>query len=110
MGCDYYIAKMLEVFFIEEVSGKVAEKVEYIELYKEPGYFGYIHYDSDSDSYNENERRCLRVTYKPLILCEAGLWKNDKIKRKYDSIIVSNGVDVDKIIKVVKFESRFLRI
>jgi hypothetical protein len=92
MGFDYYIIKKLGITF---------ENDDYktIEIKRE-GRWLELNDDSDTDIDYKKE---LEVTYIPKTLYNNGEWKSSHIKEKYD-IYAKEGV-----VKIVKFEVRFLR-
>lgn len=87
MGCDYYICKVLSIFYEE----KDECSYDSIELSRDRGYF----YDSDSDSdvedrrtFGEKYNHYLKSNFKPLVVYTLeGGWKNDFIKSKYNDLV-----------------------
>ena len=105
MGCDYYVIKILEIEY--EENG--IKRTEEIEVDIDRRYF-LDYYDEDSDAesdinYEEKYQHYLTVNYVPLILFENGKWKSDRIKEKYEMMIIN----VTNLIKVTKKEKRKLR-
>lgn len=109
MGCDYYIVKQLKIDFED------GDNYETIELNREREYFPdnvYNDIDSDDSDYEERLNKqydeYLKVYYKPIVIYCNGAWKNEKIKNKYEKLVLEFCKN-KKINTIIKEEQRYLR-
>jgi len=105
MGCDYYIVKVLHIYYNEN------DYLE-IELERERCYYFYS-CDSDEENYeeqiNEYIKDILTPKMKPIILYSNNNFTNSSFEIKYKTIVVDEinrnnkqWCDIHKIIKVEK--------
>ncbi len=100
MGCDYYIIKVLEVYYMTKQPDNV--NMDIIEIERQRGYI-YDSYDSDEEDRIEKH---LVVTYEPKVLYESNAWKSEYIQTKYESMI-RNMNTVSRIVKTEMRERRY---
>jgi hypothetical protein len=110
MGCDYYIAKCLNIYYND---------TDYlvVELERKRCYY-YFQYDEDSDDYddkiNEYIKECLTPEMKPIIIYSSNSFNKVNSETKYKSLIEneinSYGKKWSEITKIIKVESRFERV
>ncbi len=103
MGCDYYICKMVCIYFDDFIENKLT-----IEIERKRGYFN----NSDED-YNEYKKKCLTPVDKPIIIYSNNNFIKQLYEDKYKNII---GHEIRKynkewheISKIVQIETRFER-
>lgn len=101
MVCDYYIIKQLR---IEHPNG-----IDIIELDRKRCYF----YESEKGKSESEFQHYLKLTFKPLVLCENYHWESEKTRDKYIGIIYDklkhfNNAS-DNINLVIKEELRYFR-
>jgi len=110
MGCDYYIAKLLNIYYND---------IDYlvVELERERGYY-YFQYDEDSHDYddkiNEYIKYCLTPEMKPIIIYSNKSFNKVNYETKY-KILIENEINNSgkkwcEIIKIIKVEERFERV
>jgi len=110
MGCDYYIVKLLNIYYND---------TDYlvIELERERCYYNF-QYDEDSDDYddkiNEYIKYCLTPQMTPIIIYSNNSFNkvNSEIKYKIliENEINDNGKKWCEITKIIKVEDRFERM
>ena len=112
MGCDYYISKVLRVYY---------NTIEYlsIEIDRKKGYFSDIIWDEDEDDeeYDRKQEEYLKDVLtpktKPIIIYNEGAFNKSNTETKYKSIIEERlnicGKKWSDIIKIIKVEVRFER-
>jgi hypothetical protein len=115
MGCDYYIIKQLEVKYINDDDNEMNTTIE---SNRERCYFPDLADSQDSDdstsseSYNSRFNRkygkYLNVTYQPRVLFNNGKWKSERVRKKYENLIISE-IGSDLLLHIVKQEVRYLR-
>jgi hypothetical protein len=110
MGCDYYIIKVLYVYYNDNT-------YKSIEVDRDKGYFCFD-FDDDDPEYekkmNEYIEKMLNPHMSPIILYDNYSFKNMSYQNKYKSLI-ENEIskyykkwnDIKKIIKVEEREERF---
>jgi hypothetical protein len=108
MGCDYYILKVLHIYYNE---------TDYldIELNREKGY--YYSYDSDEENYEDKVsdyiNDILTPKMKPIMLYENNNFIQPSFETKYKTIIDNeinkNNMRWSHIHKIVKVEERYER-
>ena len=109
MGCDYYIVKVLRVYFndIEYIS---------IELNRNKGYY-YYDFDEDEEDYDkkviDHINKCLTPQMVPIILYDNNSFKNVLYETKYKLFVQNEIIKYHKkwsdIIKIIKVERRYER-
>jgi len=110
MGCDYYITKVLQIYYSE------TEIVEY-ELERERGYFNYNNFDEDDDNYEEDIKSYINSVLtpqtKPIILYNNSNFNKPITEKKYKTLVEFLLREHKKswadIIKIIKVEERFER-
>jgi chromosomal replication initiation ATPase DnaA len=110
MGCDYYIVKVLQIYYND---------TEYMEceLERERGYFYCDKFDEDEDDYeeqiNEYIKDILTVQMKPIQIYENNSFRKLLFETKYKDIVENelkdNGKKWCEITKIVKIEKRYER-
>lgn len=105
MGCDYYIQKILRIYF---------EDNDYLSFVvdRERGYYFNI-YDEDEEDYetklNEYIKECLTPKMDPIIIYD-NQFKNSTYETKYKSIVENFMKDCGRlfsdITKIIKVEVR----
>jgi hypothetical protein len=109
MGCDYYIAKVLYIYY---------NNIDFIplELGREKGNY-YYNFDMDDIDYEEKvieyKKNILNVKYDPIILYDNFTFKKISYENRYKSII-ENEINKyqkkwDDIISIIKVEERYER-
>ena len=111
MGCDYYIYKVLHIYFNEN---------DYLELIvdREKGYFGDMQYDEDNDDYDEKLEEYIKEELKPqfdpIIIYNNNSFNKTSTELKYKNLIqekineyCKNWYEIKKIIKLEKRIMRF---
>ena len=106
MGCDYYIQKVLRIYF--EDDDYLCFVVE-----TERGYYMDI-YDEDEEDYetkvNEYKKKCLTPDIEPIIIYN-GAFNKSASETKYKSIVENFMNDCGKkfsdITKIIKVEHRY---
>jgi hypothetical protein len=109
MGCDYYILKVLHIYYNEN------DYLE-IELERERCYYFYS-CDSDEENYeeqiNEYIKDILTPKMKPIILYSNNNFTNSSFEIKYKTIVVDeinrNNKQWCDIHKIIKVEKRYKR-
>jgi len=109
MGCDYYILKVLHIYYNEN------DYLEF-ELDRERCYYFYS-YDSDEENYdnkvNEYIKDILTPKMKPIILYSNNNFTNSLFETKYKTIIDNeinkNNMQWCHIHKIMKVEKRYER-
>lgn len=110
MGCDYYITKVLQMYYSE------TEFIEF-ETSRERCYFYYEILDEDDDNYDENlksyKKSVLTPKSAPIILYINGKFNKPITEEKYKTFVeyevTHNGKKWSDIIKIIKVEKRFER-
>lgn len=107
MGCDYYIFKLLHVFFNE---------TDYLEIQLdiERGYFDDLQFDEDADDYDEKVvehiKEVLTPKVAPIMIYENGSFNKSSCESKYRLMVETEIFEHDKvwsdIIKIIKVEER----
>jgi hypothetical protein len=110
MGFDYYIIKVLQVYYSE---------TEYFdfELERQRANFYNDLYDEDEDNYDEKleayKKSMLTPQMEPIIIYSNGVFNKPSCERKYKSHIEYEikyiGKNWSDIIKILKVEKRFER-
>ena len=109
MGCDYYILKVLHIYYNE---------TDYLdfELNREKGYY-YYSYDSDEENYEDKVSEyindILTPKMKPIMLYENNNFIQPSFETKYKTIVDNeinkNNMRWGHIHKIVKVEERYER-
>ncbi len=103
MGCDAYNETVLSI----EVKGN--DFPHEIILDKEPIYF-FDSLDSDTEDYEEqrNIRDKLRwnIPRNEILIFSDGIYRTDKLREKYESLVKSNVSDKSFITKIIKYNRR----
>jgi len=107
MGCDYYILKLLRVFY------KDNEYLEF-ELEREKGYYDDYQFDEDADDFDEklNEHIAMALTIKmdPITIYTNGRFNKSSCESKYKTLVENELIRYDKnwsdVIKIIKLEVR----
>ena len=110
MGCDYYIIKVLQIFYEED------QYLEF-ELNRERSYYRYEDFDEDSEDYEvklkEYIKNCLTVQIEPIFLYKDGTFNKELSEIKYKNIVENEinkyNMDFSKIKKIIKVEKRHER-
>jgi len=110
MGCDYYIVKVLQIYYEEN------EYLEF-ELNRERGYYHYEDFDEDADDYEvklkEYINNCLTVQIEPIVLYKDGAFNKELSEIKYKNLVENEinkyNMNFSKIKKIVKVEKRHKR-
>lgn len=110
MGCDYYIIKVLQIYY---------EHNEYLEfeLNRERSYYRYEDFDEDADDYEvklkEYIKNCLTVQIEPIVLYKDGAFNKTLSEIKYKTLVENqiNKYDIKwhNVIKIMKVEKRHER-
>ena len=105
MGCDYYIQKVLRIYFEDDYLCCIvgSERGYYMDLY-----------DEDEEDYelkvNEYTKECLTPKMEPIILYN-GSFNKSSYETKYKSIVENFMNDCGKkfsdITKIIKIEDRY---
>ena len=111
MGCDYYILKVLRIYY-----NKNNYHYFSIELNRQKCYYNYD-YDEDEEDYepkvNNYIKTCLIPLMKPIIIYNNDKFNKSMYETKYKSMIENemnnHGKIWSDIIKIIKVESRFER-
>jgi len=109
MGCDYYIEKVLHIYY---------NNIDYfpIELCRDKGDY-YYDFDIDDIDYekkiNEYKKNILTSQIEPIILYDNNRFKKISYEIKYKQLI-ENKINIyhkkwDDIIKIIKVEERYER-
>ena len=109
MGCDYYIVKVLHIYYNE---------IDYLdfELNRERGYY-YYQFDKDEENYEDKVSEyindILTPKIKPIMLYENNNFIQLSFETKYKTIVDNeinkNNMRWDHIHKIVKVEKRYER-
>ena len=113
MGCDYFIDKDLYIYYKNN-------KVTFINIDHEKGYFYEIDIDVDEEQYDKKYDECIREQLKPrmkpIIIYKNNNFINSNLETKYKKLIedsinnkILNKNIWEDIIKIVKKESRYER-
>jgi len=107
MGCDYYILKLLRIYYKEN---------EYLEteLDREKGYYDDCQFDEDADDYeeklNEYIQQMLTPRIEPIIIYSNGKFNKSSCESKYktliENIITKDNKQWCEITKIIKVEER----
>jgi chromosomal replication initiation ATPase DnaA len=109
MGCDYYILKLLRIYYND------AHYLE-IELDRQKGYYD-DQFDEDAEDYDDQLNKyienILTVKMDPIIIYNQGQFKKTSCESKYKTLIENelkkydkNWLDVTKIMKVEERRER----
>lgn len=109
MGCDYYILKVLRIYYNE------AHYLD-LEVNRERGYY-YYSYDTDEENYADKVSAyindILTPKMQPILLYENNHFIQSSFETKYKTMIENemnkNKLTWDHIDKVVKVEERYER-
>jgi hypothetical protein len=109
MGCDYYIIKLLRIYYSNN---------EYLdlELHRERGYYNYS-YDEDEDDYEEKvwqyKKYVLTPEMNPIVIYNNNSFHKIHFEDKYKSLVETeinkHNKSWSEIIKIMKIEERYLR-
>jgi hypothetical protein len=107
MGCDYYILKLLHIYYSE------TEYVE-VELDRERGYYDDLQFDEDADDFDEKiceyMEEVLKPTIDPIVIYSNNNFNKSSCKSKYESLVTSeinkNNKTWNEIKKIIKVEER----
>ena len=109
MGCDYYIIKLLQIYYNDK---------DYldIELERERGDY-YWEYDEDEDDYKEKvaayKKDVLTPRMQPIIIYTACAFKKPIFETKYATLVndelTKYGKNWAEITRIVKVEQRYER-
>jgi HD superfamily phosphohydrolase len=107
MGCDYYILKLLHIYYSE------TDYVE-LELTRERGYYDDLQFDEDADDYDEKVsehiREMLTPKTEPIVIYINNRFNKLSCAEKYKTIIETEINQRDKkwceITKIIKVEER----
>ena len=107
MGCDYYIFKILRIYYINEPF------CSDIILSRENGYY-YYYGDEDHPDYQIDHEdyvsRQLELSMRPILVYTNNSYLSENLKNKYSKIIEetieNDSQNTKNIIKVVKVEER----
>jgi hypothetical protein len=110
MGCDYYILKLLRIYYSD------SDYLE-VELERERGYYDDLQFDEDADDYeekiNEHIRQTLLPKTEPILIYSNGEWNKSLCETKYKGLIENELNIVNKnwqdVTKVIKLEYRHER-
>jgi hypothetical protein len=108
MGCDYYIVKVLQIFYTE------TEYLE-VEIDRERGYYDDLHIDEDADDYDDKIRAhmedCLIPKVDPFVIYSNGAFHKSSCESKYKTLVDNelNKCGKSDILKIVKVEIRWER-
>ena len=110
MGCDYYITKVLNIYYTEN---------EYFdnEIDRERGYFNDDIFDEDDDNYEEIMKSykisVLTPQISPILIYNNGKFNKPITEANYkyiiEDILINNGKKWSDVIKIIKVEKRFER-
>ena len=104
MGCDYYIQKVLRIYFNDEFLS--------FEVDRERGYFNYMSDEDDETKMDEYIKHVLTPKTEPIIIYNNGFNKPTS-EKKYKSIIErllnDSGKSWSEITKIIKIEVRYER-
>ena len=107
MGCDFYIIKLLRVYYND------AEYLE-LELNREKGYYEDLEFDEDADDYDEKiteyMQQVLTVKVEPIIIYTNSKFNKSSCSEKYKTIVESELNRYNKkwsdVIQIIKVEER----
>lgn len=107
MGCDYYILKLLHIYYNEN------DYVE-VELTRERGYYDDLQFDEDANDYDEKVtehiREMLTPKTEPIVIYINNRFNKLSCAEKYRTLIETEINQRDKkwseITKIVKVEKR----
>jgi hypothetical protein len=110
MGCDYYILKLLQIYYNDN------DFLE-IELDRERGYYDDFQFDEDADDYdekiNEHIQQILIPKVDPIIIYKNNAFNKSSCESKYKTLVENKLKKYDKkweeIIKIIKVEERHER-
>lgn len=109
MGCDYYILKVLKIFFNDNDKDYLE-----VELDRKRGYYEYDKYDEDEEDYQEKMNEYIKITLtprmKPILIYNNNSFNTSTFEIKYKTTVENELHDYDKkwseITKIVKVEVR----
>jgi hypothetical protein len=107
MGCDFYILKLLHIYYSEN------EYLE-IEINREKGYYNDLQFDEDADDFDElihkHMEEMLIVEFDPIIIYSNNKFHKSYCECKYKTLIESELNKCDKswsqVTKILKVEER----
>jgi len=110
MGCDYYIVKLLHIYY------NVTEYLE-IELDRERMYYDEFDYDEDADDYHEKweayTSEILTPKMSPIVIYGDGRFRKEVFESKYKEIVDiklhKHSKNWDEVVKIIKVEERHER-
>jgi hypothetical protein len=111
MGCDYYITKVLQMYYNEN------ECLEF-EVERQKGYYYYDNYDEDEDNYEKMidayKKDILTPQINPIIIYINGKFNKPSTEEKYKTLIDCEikyciNKTWSDITKIIKIEKRFER-
>lgn len=110
MGCDYYIIKLLRIYYNDSAYLEV-------ELNRERGYYDDYQFDEDADDYeeklNDYIEKVLLPKVPPIIIYNNNSFNKSSCEIKYKGLVEAEINKCDKkwseITKIVKVEERYER-
>ena len=110
MGCDYYIVKLLHIYYNDD------DQVVTIELERQRGYYHYD-YDEDEDDYeskvDEYIKYVLTPEMNPINIYTNCEFNKPLFETKYKTLVENklstNGKKWSEITKIIKVEERYER-
>ena len=113
MGCDYYIIRVLHIYYNDD-NNNDNNYLEF-ELEREKRYFCYDLYDEDDDNYdemiNDYKKNILIVKTKPIIIYNNNSFNKLSCEYKYKNYVEYEINAINKtwsdITKIIKVEKKF---
>jgi len=109
MGCDYYILKLLKIFFSDNDKDYLEIQVD-----SKRGYYEYDQYDEDEEDYEEKMNEYIKITLtpkmKPILIYVNNSFNTSTFEIKYKTLVENEIQEHDKkwgeITKIIKVEAR----
>jgi hypothetical protein len=107
MGCDFYILKVLRIYYNDD------QYLE-VEVNREKGYYDDYQFDEDSDDYedllNNYIEFVLTPKTEPIVIYKNGKFNKSSCELKYKTLVEAeihkHGKQWNNIVRVIKIEER----
>lgn len=109
MGCDYYIIKLLRIYYNDSGNDYLE-----LEIHRERGYFDDYQFDEDADDFedklNDHIKEVLTPKVEPIVIYSNNRFNKSSCESKYktrvENEINKDGKNWSDLNKIVKVEER----
>jgi hypothetical protein len=107
MGCDFYILKVLRIYYNDN------QYLE-VEVNREKGYYDDYQFDEDADEYedllNDYIKFMLTPKTEPIVIYKNGKFNKSSCELKYKTLVEAeihkHGKQWNSVVRVIKIEER----